>query len=141
MNLSRVDFLLSNGSFLGLLCIEPYLDSRFYKILWNASNDEWTNEKTKVYGKSWSSKRYKLSSMDLNWNISENYRISTLRLHTALEKLHLFIGSTDAELLGKVVHKIFYQNKDLSLLLVLLASSSGIANAFLVMVLFDEDFR
>ena len=65
----------------------------------------------------------------------------TLRLHIAIQSLYLFLGSTDAELLGKVVHKIFYQNKDLSLLLVLLASSSGLANAFLVMVLFDEDFR
>ena len=53
----------------------------------------------------------------------------------------MFSGNTDSELLGKVAHKIFYQNKDLSLLLVLLASSSGIANAFLVMALFDENFR
>ena len=50
-------------------------------------------------------------------------------------------GDTDAELLGDVVHKIFYQNKDLNLLLVLLASASGLANAFHLMVLFDEEFR
>ena len=53
----------------------------------------------------------------------------------------LIVGDTDAELLGEVVHKIFYRNKDLNLLLVLLASASGIANTFFVMVLFDEDFR
>ena len=50
-------------------------------------------------------------------------------------------GDTDSELLGDVVHKIFYQNKDLNLLLVLLASASGLANAFHLMVLFDEEFR
>ena len=54
---------------------------------------------------------------------------------------HCNLGDTDAELLGDVIYKIFYQNKDLNLLLVLLASASGLANAFHLMVLFDEDFR
>jgi len=53
----------------------------------------------------------------------------------------LYSGSTDAELLGDVVHQIFFENKDLNLLFVLLASASGIANAFHLMTLFDEDFR
>ena len=52
-----------------------------------------------------------------------------------------YLGSTDAELLGDVVHQIFFENKDLNLLFVLLASASGIANAFHLMTLFDEDFR
>ena len=52
-----------------------------------------------------------------------------------------YLGSTEAELLGDVVHQIFFKNKDLNLLFVLLASASGIANAFHVMTLFDEDFR
>ena len=53
----------------------------------------------------------------------------------------MYSGSTDAELLGDVVHQIFFENKDLNLLFVLLASASGIANAFHLMTLFDEDFR
>ena len=44
-------------------------------------------------------------------------------------------------MLGEVVHQIFFENKDLNLLFVLLASASGIANAFHLMTLFDEDFR
>ena len=52
-----------------------------------------------------------------------------------------YLGGTDAELLGDVVHQIFFENKDLNLLFVLLASASGIANAFHLMTLFDEDFR
>ena len=44
-------------------------------------------------------------------------------------------------MLGDVVHQIFFENKDLNLLFVLLASASGIANAFHLMTLFDEDFR
>ena len=63
-------------------------------------------------------------------------------MHILLKRCDTFIvGDTDAELLGEVVHKIFYRNKDLNLLLVLLASASGIANTFFLMVLFDEDFR
>ena len=52
-----------------------------------------------------------------------------------------YLGNTDAELLGDVVHKVFFQNKDLHLLLVLLAAGSGIESAFHAMVLFDENFR
>ena len=59
----------------------------------------------------------------------------------SLIRIVCHIGETDAELLGEVVHKVFYRNRDLNLLLVLLASASGIASAFQVMVLFDEDFR
>ena len=64
--------------------------------------------------------------------------------HNVINKNHneiLYSGSTDAELLGDVVHQIFFENKDLNLLFVLLASASGIANAFHLMTLFDEDFR
>ena len=51
------------------------------------------------------------------------------------------LGETDSELLGRVVHKIFFENRDLHLLLVLLAAGSGIEKAFLTMMLFDEKFR
>ena len=54
---------------------------------------------------------------------------------------YISLGDTDAQLIGEVVYEIFFQNKDLHLLLVLLASGSGIANAFRAMVLFDETFR
>ena len=87
-----------------------------------------------------------MNEMGVRKGISMEYDHILLETQLFMILIHsdnctIFSGNTDSELLGKVAHKIFYQNKDLSLLLVLLASSSGIANAFLVMVLFDENFR
>ncbi len=47
----------------------------------------------------------------------------------------------DEDILGQVLYKIYYGNKDLRLLLDLLASGSGLEYAFHVMTLFDEEFR
>ena len=47
---------------------------------------------------------------------------------------------TDRELLGDL-YDIYYNNRDLKLLLDLLAQSSGIAPSIRIMTLFDKSFR
>jgi len=49
-------------------------------------------------------------------------------------------GTSEAVLLGELYH-IYYDNRDLRLLLDLLAASSGIAPAISIMTLFDKKFR
>merc|ERR1719370_1670306 len=49
-------------------------------------------------------------------------------------------NKTDKELLGDL-YDIYYNNRDLRLLLDLLATSSGVAPAISVMTLFDKGFR
>jgi len=49
-------------------------------------------------------------------------------------------GKTDREVLGDL-YDIYYDNRDLRLLLELLATSSGVAPAIAIMTLFDKNFR
>ena len=47
---------------------------------------------------------------------------------------------TDKELLGDL-YDVYFNNRDLKLLLDLLAQSSGVAPSLRIMTLFDKDFR
>lgn len=50
------------------------------------------------------------------------------------------VGKTDREILGDL-YDIYYDNRDLQLLLDLLATSSGVAPAIAILTLFDKGFR
>ena len=68
--------------------------------------------------------------------VMKRYKKHVLQRATK-EVTHSF---TEEELLGELYH-VYYNNRDLSLLLNLLTSSSGIAPSIRILSLFDADFR